>query len=351
MRNPFNNVVVIFIFMVLLSVGAASVQSAPVQAQQPIAAVNAFVKAIPSKFRKQLLYPLNHEERFNFGWVPGTRDGVSLKELHAEQRKLLFDVLQTVLSEKGIKKVKNIIRAEAALAEIEDAPEYRNPYKYWLTIFGNPKPEKKWGLRFEGHHLSLNITLKGNEIISAMPSFVGTNPSKITAGPHKGLRPMARDMDAAWAFYKSLRPEQRQRARDGGSLLGGLKSSAGTKKYDIGYPDGLPTIDMTEKQSKLLMDIIVAFVEIMPASYRGAYLKTLRRREFDTIRFHWSGSEQPGDSYLYRIHGRRLLIEHDAHDDSGHIHSIWRDKGFDFGISTRWTPWDHSLREKLKSNR
>ena len=295
---------------------------------------------MPKNLRKYLVRPFNHQERFNFGWVPGTRDGVSLKEINAKQHKLLFDVLRSVLSHEGFKKIKNVLHAEAALAEIEGAHEYRNPQKYWLAIFGKPISGQLWGLRFEGHHLSLNLTLKGNQIVAAMPTFIGSNPSKIPSGPHKGVRPMARDMDAAWALYKSLTPEQMKRARDGGSLLGGLKSFAGTKKYNIGYQDGLPTSDMTGQQLDLMLKIIKAYVEILPATYVKSYLESLKHREIDSLRFHWSGAEEPGNAYLFRLQGRRLLIEHDAHEESGHIHSIWRDKGFDFGIKTRWTPWD-----------
>ena len=199
---------------------------------------------------------------------------------------------------------------------------------------------KLWGLRFEGHHLSLNLTFKGDVIVSAMPTFIGSNPSQIPSGPHKGLRPMARDMDAAWALYKSLTPKQKKRAREGSSLLGGFKSYAGTKKYNVGDQEGLATVDMTDQQLGLMLDIIKAYVEILPVVYVRFYLESLKHREIDSLRFHWNGADEPGSSYLFRLQGRRLLIEHDAHDDSGHVHSIWRDKGFDFGIKTRWTPWD-----------
>jgi hypothetical protein len=333
------------LFFLVIVFGALPASAVPVQ-QQPIAAVTAFTKALPAELRSRLLYPFNHDERFNFGWVPGTREGVSLKDVDNKQRALFYDVLRSVLSPTGFKKVKNILLAEAALAVIEDAPSYRDPRKYWLTVFGKPGLNQKWGLRFEGHHLSLNYTFKGNRIDAAMPSFIGSNPSVIPSGPHKGLRPLARDIDSVWALYNSLTPAQKNRAREGGGLLGGLKSSPGTKTYNIGYQDGITVVEMTEKQISLLLDVVKAFIEYLPAPYVQSYLKSLRRREIGSLRFHWSGADKPGGSYLYRIQGRRLLIEHDAHDDSGHIHSIWRDKGFDFGIKTRWTPWDYDLKQQ-----
>ena len=303
----------------------------------PMEAVKVLDKTLSSKHRKNLFIPFSDAEWFNFGWVPGTREGLGLMDIDNRQRNRLDNVLRSVLSPEGFKKIKNIILAESALAKIENAPSYRNPKKYWLAIFGKPLPDKLWGLRFEGHHLSLNVTLKGNQIISGMPSFIGTNPSKIPFGPHKGLRPLAREADAAWALYKSLTSNQQKEARVGDNVLGGLKSLAGTKSYNLGNSEGLSSVQMTERQTKLLIDVVKAYAEIMPESYSKPYLSSLMRRDINQMYFFWDGAQEPGGSYLFRIQGRRLLIEHDAHDNNGHIHSVWRDRGFDFGIETRWT--------------
>ena len=341
MRNRYNHVFAVFVFVAALTVGVKPSTPAPVPIPQPIASVKALISSLSKVLREDLIRPFKHPERFNFGWVPGTRDGVSLKDINVKQRKLMFDVLRSVLSPEGFQKIRNILHAEAALAKIEDAPDSRSPQKYWLAIFGEPATHQRWGLRFEGHNLSLNLTLKGNKIIAAMPTFIGSNPSKIPSGPHKGVRPMARDMDAAWALYKSLTTEQQKKAREDSSLLGGFKSFAGTKHYNVGYQNGLTTVDMSDRQIELMLNIIKAYVEILPRPYAKLYLESLKHREIDSLRFHWNGAEEPGQAYLFRLQGRRLLIEHDAHDESGHIHSIWRDKGFDFGIKTRWTPWDY----------
>lgn len=183
MRNRYNHVFAVFVFMAAFAVGVKPATSTPVPIGQPIASVKLFLNSLSKVLRKDLVRPFEHHERFNFGWVPGACDGVSLKDINVKQRKLMLDALRSVLSPEGFQKVQNILHAEAALAKLEEAPDYRSPQKYWFAVFGKPKQQQLWGLRFKGHHISLNLTLKANKIVAAMPTFIGSNPSKIPSGP------------------------------------------------------------------------------------------------------------------------------------------------------------------------
>lgn len=159
--------------------------------ERPVAAVQAFAQTLSGKLRKQLMQPFKSDSRFGFDWVPGTRAGVSLGELTEAQRKSLRGVLRSVMSPAGVEAAEGIVVVERVLGEIEGNPRFRDPNRYWLTVYGDPANGKVWGLRFEGHHLSANFTLNGDTVLSATPSFFGSNPETVPSGPHKGLRPIA----------------------------------------------------------------------------------------------------------------------------------------------------------------
>src|SRR4030095_9583053 len=86
------------------------------------------------------------------------------------------------------------------------------PELYHVFIFGKPDPKGTWGWRVEGHHLSVNFTIAKGEEISATPSFFGTNPAEVKAGPRQGLRILAEEEDLARQLVQSLSDEQKKTA-------------------------------------------------------------------------------------------------------------------------------------------
>ena len=65
----------------------------------------------------------------------------------------------------------------------EERRAKRDPQKYYISIFGEPSDSGKWGWRVEGHHISLNYTIKDGKVVSSTPEFFGANPAFIDAGP------------------------------------------------------------------------------------------------------------------------------------------------------------------------
>jgi len=37
---------------------------------------------------------------------------------------------------------------------------FRDPGRYYVALFGEPAATAPWGFRYEGHHLSVNLTLR-----------------------------------------------------------------------------------------------------------------------------------------------------------------------------------------------
>lgn len=297
----------------------------------PISAqVEVFLSNLSAQIREKTAFALDSKERYRFRWTPAAREGVRLDELTTEQNHQLRDILRTVLSEDGAIKVDAIIATEAALGVIEGAPSRRDPNKYHTTVFGTPGPSK-WGLRFEGHHLSVNLSFEGEQLISATPLFLGANPETIPNGPDQGLRALRREVDLAWTLYSSLGPEQQKTARGGEEWFAGFLTTAGERRANLGKPAGIMASTLEDAQQATLRELIAAYVETVGSVFSTPYLKEAFAQEWPHLRFSWHGAEAPGNTYYYRIAGERLLIEHDGRSGGTHIHAIWRDAANDFG--------------------
>src|SRR6478609_7867601 len=166
-------------------------------------AAEKFLATLDPAQKSRAALPFAGDERENFHYIPRQRAGLPLKEMTAPQREAAMALLDSALSETGKLKATQIMTLEGILAEIEKNPTYRDPGKYCLTIFGTPGDSKGWGWRFEGHHLSLNLTLVGDKI-SVTPSFLGSNPAEVREGKHQGLRPLAAEEDLARTLVTTL---------------------------------------------------------------------------------------------------------------------------------------------------
>ncbi len=128
----------------------------------------------------------------------------------AEQKKTALALVKAGTSESGNVKAVTIMSLESILREQEKkGAMVRNPEWYFFTIFGTPAKTGKWGWRVEGHHLSLNFTMEGTQVVAATPFFFGANPAEIKSGPKKGERILASAEDLAKELYNALTEEQK----------------------------------------------------------------------------------------------------------------------------------------------
>lgn len=280
--------------------------------------------------KADVLFDFDSLERFNFRWVPANRKGIRLDEMTVKQQHALSSIFRTVLSEDGEKKVDAIIATEAALGAITNSPDYRDSGKYYTTVFGQPGAGK-WGLRFEGHHLSVNLTFTGSELISGTPLFLGANPETISSGPDQGLRALKLEVDEAKILFNSLTDSQKKKAEGSGEWFAGFLTDAGSRRADLGKPSGIPATELSDAQQKQLRKLIAAYVNTLNHAYASNYLAREVKNDWNNVHFFWKGGTAEGENFYYRIAGKRLFIEHDAHAGAKHIHAIWRDAGSDFG--------------------
>ena len=89
---------------------------------------------------------------------------------------------------------------------------------------------------------------------------------------------------------------------------------------------------MTASQRAMLMKIIDAYANVMPADVAADRLAKIKAAGIEKITFAWSGATEKGQRHHYQIQGPTFLIEHNNTQNNGnHVHSVWRDFNGDFG--------------------
>lgn len=287
------------------------------------------------------------KERINWNFVPmqtadrkPTRKGLPLEEMTAAQKKLALELLRAGTSDRGYTTATTIMSLEALLKELEKGGSMvRNPEWYFVTIFGTPSRNGKWGWRIEGHHLSLNFTLDKGKVIGATPAFFGANPALVMAGPRKGLETLPDAVKLAKDLYAALDEDQKKVALQAKQFPEIEQAKA---KPNVGAPVGIPADKLTDKQRRLLVQLVDSYARRMPAEIAEAELKRVQEAGVGKIHFAFAQeTNKPGKPYTYRVHGPTFVIEFlnvqadSARNPANHIHSSWRNLDGDFGMSAK----------------
>jgi Protein of unknown function (DUF3500) len=310
--------------------------SLPLSAKEPTAiattAAEKFLASLDAPQKTKAALPFASDERENFRFTPRDRAGLPLKEMSDAQREAAMALLDSALSEKGKLKVTQIMTLESILAEIEKNPTYRDDGKYYVSIFGTPGEAKGWGWRFEGHHLSINITYVEGKGISATPSFMGSNPGEVRVeGKHKGLRVLAAEEDLARALVTTLIADGKTQAifshKPPSEII-----TAENRRATALDPVGLAAEEMTETQRKALLTLISEYTGRYRSEIAAADLAKMEAAGIGKVRFGWAGGTKPGEAYYYRIQGPTFLMEAaNIQNNANHLHATWRDFTGDFG--------------------
>ncbi len=274
--------------------------------------------------------PFDGGERENFHFTPRDRAGLPLKEMTDAQRDAAMKLLDSALSEKAKLKITQIMTLEGVLAEIEKDPVKRDPGKYAVIIFGTPGDSKGWGWRFEGHHLSFNITLVGDKT-SVTPSFLGSNPGEVREGNHKGLRVLAAEEDLARTLVTTLlaagKPEVMFGDKPPGEII-----TAENRTATALEPVGVLASDMTETQRTALLTLIAEYTGRYRSEVTATDMDQIKAAGIGKVRFGWAGGTSPGEAYYYRVQGPTFIMEAaNVQNNANHVHAAWRNFTGDFG--------------------
>jgi hypothetical protein len=307
-------------------------------------AAERFVASLDDGQKAKAAFKFEDPERLNWHFIPRPRKGLPVKEMTPEQRSLAFGLLETGLGAAGSLKATTIMSLEAILRDTEQGRgPVRDPELYFLSIFGEPSNQGRWGWRIEGHHLSLNFTLEDGRIVSATPAFFGANPAEVRDGPRKGLRTLADLEDRALRLLQALNDDQRKAATVAPEApkdvkSGELKGESGglSSRFDGGEPVGVSYSQLDATQQQMLRLLVHAYAESMPGEVALAWLEEIRAAGPENVRFAWYGPADRSQPHAYRVHGPTFLIEfNNTQNSANHIHSLWRNTLGDFGLAAR----------------
>lgn len=269
--------------------------------------------------------------RENWRYVPKSRKGLAWRMMDPEQKALSWELFRVALSRSGQKKVNGVIAAETVLWERADHSEFRNPEKYHVSIFGDPKIGATWGASLEGHHLSINLTVVDGREVFVTPSFFGANPDRVTEGEHAGLRPLAGEADEAIQLLGLLDAEQRKRVMISDQAPKDILTKARRIAKAL-ETEGLPASEMTREQQIQLRRVLEEYVDRYRAPYANDDWAKIEAAGVDEIHFAWAGSDTLGEPMYYRLQGPTFIMEYvNVQGGGNHAHTVWRDFKNDFG--------------------
>jgi hypothetical protein len=324
-----NRLVLLISFFLLFTCTARS--------QEMVAAAGKFISLLNAGQKSLTLYPFDTEERYGFHYFPiDDRKGIPMDQLNADQKQAALDLLKTCLSEQAAKKVSEIMGLEVILKELEHrGPDdhFRDPGKYYLTIFGVPGDNTIWGWRFEGHHASFNFSAKNKKLVSGTPGFLGANPAIVPEGPQKGKEILKDEKEMGFALLHSLTEEELKKAIISTKAPGDIITYI-SRKAMIEHPEGLLYAEMSSSQQEQLLKLISLYVHRFTKLFADDMLKEIQQAGLDKVRFAWAGYTEPGigKPHYYRIQGPTIIIEYDnTQNNANHVHTVVRDLNHDFG--------------------
>jgi hypothetical protein len=309
-------------------------------------AAEKFLDSLSQEQRDKATFAFDDKERTNWHFIPlqdrdkkSIRKGVPLGDLSAEQKTAALALVRAGTSPDGYTKATTIMSLENILRDLEKGGAMvRDPGWYFFSIFGKPSKTGKWGWRVEGHHLALNFVIDDGKVIASTPAFFGANPATVMDGQRKGLRTLPEAEDLAKELFRSLDEEQKKVAYQDKQFP---EITQGNADSGVGAPKGLPAAKMTDKQRDVLVKLLQAYADRMPADVAGVEMSEVREAGIDKVHFAYAGELAPGKPHTYRIQGPTFVVEFlnvqsdSANNPANHIHSAWRNIKGDFGLSIK----------------
>jgi hypothetical protein len=310
----------------------------------------AFLAALAPEQVARVRRPFDDPKRTDWHFIPKfERKGLALREMTPAQEKLALDLLAAAVSQPGFATASGIMALDEILRLHEGAKarNIRDPKRYFFTIFGTPSATDPWALSIEGHHLSLNFTLRDGRLVDSTPQFLGANPAEVRDDlpglphklPHKGTRILRDEEQIAFELLNSLDAGQRAKALIAAECPADIRA-AGTPQPPADPPAGIAARDLTETQRAILRRLVDTYCATMVAEVADERRALLAAAPggWDALHFAWAGATQPGIGHYYRVEGPTMVIEFvnvqpDAEGNPAyHIHCVLRDRTGDFDL-------------------
>jgi hypothetical protein len=264
--------------------------------------------------------------RRDWHYVPRARRGLALADMSAVQQKAAISLLRTGLSASSFATACLVMALEDVLDDREHGrgprrgktgPWGRHRAEYHAIVFGDPSDDA-WGWRFEGHHVSVTITVVDGEIADT-PHFLGANPASVP----DAYRLLAPEQDLAFALLAAMADDERAAAIVSGIAPDDILTTNQPRLDALPPDEGVVVGDLGEGARSAANDLV---------SHYDRRRRLHAVRDVDRLRFAFAGEPIDGRGHYYRIQGADLLIEYDnTQDGANHIHTVVRDPARDFG--------------------
>lgn len=270
------------------------------------------------------------------------RQGVSLKELSAEQKRLAWDLLASSLSARGLEQARNIMKTDQTLKELNNGREIFDEELYFFTVMGTPSEQQPWGWQIDGHHLAINFFVLGDQVVFS-PAFMGAEPIFTTTGKHKGNVLFQDEQNLGLALMRSFNQDQQSIAHIDEKRRVNM-AAAGFKDNLVLDYQGIAYGQLTASQQTALLELTEQYIGKMRDGHAAVKMSEFKAHLDDTY-FGWAGAADEQAVFYYRIHSPVVLIEFDHQGPVGvrlkngsrgptrnHIHTMIRTpNGNDYG--------------------
>jgi len=258
---------------------------------------------------------------------PNHRPGACIAELSGSARKAAHRLLATGLSEHAFAQAMGIVALEEVLDRQEQGTNGRHSGDYWVNVFGDPAADQPWSWRFEGHHLSVTMTVAG-DAVSPAPVFLGAHPACVSYAGRPVSRPLAPEEDLVRALLDAMGPAVRSAAIVADQAPDDIHTSTSPRAQEGIEPLGVSAARLGSGARAVLDQLVALYLDRLPAEL--AAREAARVSDAD-LHFAWEGPLTPGARHYYRVQGDDLLIEYDTTDDGNHAHTVLRRPRSDFG--------------------
>jgi len=325
---------------------------APVEAM--VGVVAALLGVLSADERTRCMEPMNSERWRHWqnteAWLE--THGLRLADVDVRVREAVLAVVRVSSSGPGYRTVRDVMRLNAFIGYLINAPAVLGEWTFTFVLFGEPHHVEPWGWQLFGHHLAVNCVVVNHQLILS-PIFFGAEPSYADAGPFAGTALFEDEERDGLGLLRALSSEQRARAIVSedmmvGDLPPGRRHFADNLNLGGAFQDnriipyeGLVADALDGAQRRRLLALIERYLGTLPPeplSWRMAEVEN----HLDETHFCWIGNSHDDSPFYYRIQSPVVMIEFDHHigvfltnaePQKFHVHTIVRTpNGNDYGM-------------------
>lgn len=315
----------------------------PTEPGQTISVISAALLGKVTKEQKvKLNLDFNSKKRTEWRYFPEpsvrtklvlpSRSGVPYVSLAPDAKHLVDQTLSIALSAQGLDTVKSVLELEK-----NKTVEFRGllntilfrygPENYFVTVFGTPG-DGDWAWRFEGHHISINLTFSGTTLVSTSPLFLGTTLGSVTVEDKK-IQVMSDLTAELKRFASSLTDAQKTAATQSLKDVPKFNPVApqlfgGTVKTKPLSEKGLEVGQLSRPQIESLKLVLGEFAKELNETTRGHLLDVLTDENLSSLHVVWAGDFEMKSPFYLRLQSSKFVFElNTSEGHADHYHVAW----------------------------